>query len=142
MQRIREAIYEGVPMRQRRPIVAEEMLASICLTPLLVIDFRLEVSDLVSCSDASEQGGGVCVARSLSATGQEMLLRQLQPLQNLGAGQLVLVESYAGIGGARVALDILGIRPRLYVAIESADDKRSITVLSRAQTASVASPLC
>ena len=51
---------------ERWYVVLEELLACILALPLLNIDFRMSASAVVSCSDASELGGGVVVARSLS----------------------------------------------------------------------------
>ena len=40
--------------------VVDELLAACCLAPLYVANLRLETSEVVTCSDASMQGGGVC----------------------------------------------------------------------------------
>ena len=92
---------------RRWEVLAEELLGCISLMPLLSIDFRAGVSGMVSCSDASEEGAGVCVARSLSACGREALFRRLRPMGNLFGGRVGLWESFAGIGSGRRALDIL-----------------------------------
>ncbi len=42
-----------VERRERWPCVATDLLVTVFLLPLMVIDFRLGVSGLVSCSDAS-----------------------------------------------------------------------------------------
>ncbi len=109
------AMYAERGSARRWSELAEELVAVMCLLPLLHFDFRSPVSEVISCSDASEKGGGVCVAQSLSDDGREALLRRLQPVANLFNGSL---ESFAGIGGGRRALDILGIRPSFYVAVE------------------------
>jgi hypothetical protein len=110
--------------------VSDEILASMLVLPLVYMDFKAPVSDLVTCSDASEQGAGVCVARSLSDGGREALVRALSPLANLLHGAVGLWESFAGIGGAREALFILGIQPVFYVAVEKSE--RAAKVLSAA----------
>ena len=75
-------------------------------------------SDAVSCSDASEQGGGVTVSRGLTKVGSEFVVRQLAGISNIPSGRWALVESFAGIGSARLAAHRLGLKPALYVAIE------------------------
>ena len=41
--------------------VEEAMIVVLSLLPLMYIDFRSEASPVVTCSDASEEGNGVCV---------------------------------------------------------------------------------
>ena len=50
-----------------------ELLIALCLTPLAISDLRTQVSGLVTCSDASEKGGGVCKSSGLSPLGFEIL---------------------------------------------------------------------
>ena len=68
---LRGVMYNLVERRERWPCVATDLLVTVFLLPLLVIDFRFKVSGLVSCSDASEDGAGVCAARGLTAAGGE-----------------------------------------------------------------------
>ena len=46
-----------------------EILRFLCLVPLARMDFRLELDPKVSCSDASEKGGGLCSSVGLSSLG-------------------------------------------------------------------------
>ncbi len=112
------ALAAGRPRGERWLLPAEELLGLLLVLPLVYFDFRAGVSPVVSCSDASEQGGGVCVARALSAVGREAALRRLRPLANLFRGRVGLWESFAGIGGARRAFELLGIHPAFYVAVK------------------------
>ncbi len=113
-----DVIYENVPRQARWGRVAMDLLSTLCLTPLLFLDFRLKVSDTVSCSDASEQGGGVTASRALTKEGSEFVARQLAGISNIATGRWALVESFAGIGSGRLAAHRLGLKPALYVAIE------------------------
>ncbi len=90
-------------------VAAEEFLLCVLMLPLLHIDFRLVSSGIVLCSDASERGGGVVISRQLSRSGEESLLSRLATLPDLLRGSIGLVESCAGIGGARRAFDLLGL---------------------------------
>ena len=46
-----------------------EIARFLCLVPLCRMDFRLSLNPKVTCSDASQHGGGVCVATSLTNYG-------------------------------------------------------------------------
>ena len=96
------------------------------LLPLLHIDFRVKACPLVTCSDASERGGGVVAAWGLSSTGSEALLRRLAALPNLFQERFVLVESCAGLGGARQACALLGVTPALYIVNEVDPDATAV----------------
>ncbi len=113
-----EVMHSTLGGRERWLLLAEELLGLVLVLPLIYFDFRASVSPVVSCSDASEQGGGVCVARALSAVRREAALRRLRPLANLFRGRVGLWESFAGIGGARRACELLGVHPAFYVAVE------------------------
>ena len=111
-------IYDDVARVDRWPLVAVDLLMNLCLLPLLFINFRGTASGDASCSDASEEGAGVSWSRQLSSSGEEFLRRQMVKVSNVGAGLWMLVESFAGIGSARLAAHRLGLKPAAYVAIE------------------------
>ena len=54
---------------------AHELLTASCLLSLAVMDLRTPVSGLVTCSDASTEGGGMCVSAGLTSAGEELLAR-------------------------------------------------------------------
>ena len=111
-------VHGQVARADRWAVVAEELLMVVASLPAMFIDFRQEISTTVMCTDASEEGAGVCVSRALRPGGMEMLLQQLSALPGLFEGLVILHESYAGIGGARRAFEILGCVPVLYFASE------------------------
>lgn len=51
-----------------------EIIRFLCLVPLCRMDFRLALKPKVTCSDASQQGGCVCVATSLTTYGEKVAL--------------------------------------------------------------------
>ena len=55
----------------------QEILWAVSALPLAGTDLRAGVSDMVTCSDASEVGGGLCASGSLTSEG-EGVLKQLQ----------------------------------------------------------------
>ena len=109
-------VHGHVQRKHRWAIVVEELLGVICSIPFLYIDFRQEVSTTVMCTDASLEGAGVCIARSLTPSGTERLMAELTRVPGIFEGRVVLVESCCGIGGGRRAFDILGVKPVLYFA--------------------------
>ena len=57
---------------QYRPMPSEcrlEIVRFLGLLPLIRLNFRLDVDRMVTCSDASMTGGGVCCSQGLTAVG-------------------------------------------------------------------------
>ena len=98
-----------------------ELLRVLCLIPLARMDFRLAVDPKITCSDASESGGGLCSSVRLSSLGQMAASGALRGHQEeLHNGDSVLcVDVFDGIGALRVALDLVGCRVLGYVSIEA-----------------------
>ena len=94
--------------------VRKELIMGIMLLPLMCYDLRTPVSDLITASDASESGGGVCYSKTLTKVGALRLARELS-MQGTGTRDKVgLVELFAGIGGGRMAFDTLGLELAFY----------------------------
>ena len=70
MEHLWSVIYDTVAAKDRWPCVLSDRLSCCAMLPLLVMDFRIAVSEIVSVSDASEEGGGVCVSQTLSERGK------------------------------------------------------------------------
>ncbi len=98
-----------------------EILRFICLVPLARMDFRLQVDDKVTCSDASEQGGGLCASVKLSSLGHMVASGALRgQVRPQAEGYSVLcVGLFDGIGALRVALDLLGCQVIGHISVES-----------------------
>jgi len=103
---------------KRVPALAEEMMMAMAMLPLLGMDLRQRVSSVVTCSDASETGAGVCVSRSLTDVGLARLHSGMRAAGGNRANGLCAVETFAGIGGMRRGLEILGVVPGLYLHAE------------------------
>ena len=112
-----------------------ELLIALCLTPLAISDLRTQVSGLVTCSDASEKGGGVCKSSGLSPLGFEILKKiqtkdtplsmgdpsaaQLDPItdpikhkiaiQVINKPRVLVISLFDGIGGLLAAVSRLPI---------------------------------
>lgn len=82
------------------------------------MELRTRATGLVTCSDASEEGGGVCWSSVLTGCGRLAAWknRPEAPLP-LDSG-ILLVDLFGGIGGARAALDLLGVRLAGHISCE------------------------
>ena len=69
-----------------------ELIRSVCLLGLAHVDLRTPVSGLVTCSDASELGGGVCATAGLTEAGEHLLARLKET--GLEAGMFMPSGSY------------------------------------------------
>ena len=67
-----------------------EIVRFLCLVPLRRMDFRLNLNPKVTCSDASQHGGGVCVATSLTTYGEKVALGEERRDMVAGGGQRIL----------------------------------------------------
>ena len=97
-----------------------EILRFIALVPLARLDFRLQYTGQVTCSDASTTGGGVCASTALSRAGslaaQGCLRGQLPELRQ--EHQVVTIGLFDGIGALRVACDLLGLQVMGHISVE------------------------
>ena len=97
-----------------------ELIRFVALIPLARLDFRLEYSEQVTCSDASTTGGGVCASTSLSRAGlvasRGKLRGQLPELRQ--EHHVLTIGLFDGIAALRVAVDLLGLQINGHVSIE------------------------
>ena len=68
----------------RWAMAAGDLVYAAAILPLLCIDVRLGMSDVVACSDASSEGAGVVFAWGLNEAGRRGLARALRALSDLG----------------------------------------------------------
>ena len=103
---------------KRIAAIAEEMILAIATLPLLGMDLRNLVNPVVTASDASETGGGVCSSCSVTDLCLARLGGGVRAAAGSRADGLCLVETFGGIGGMRRSLEILGVVPALYLHSE------------------------
>lgn len=99
-----------------------EILRFLGCLPLARLDFRLGMHPLVTCSDASDSGGGVCVSRGTTPFGHIVAngaLRGEVP-ESRTSQAVFAVGLFDGIGALRVALDAIGVQVLGYVSAEKA----------------------
>ena len=97
-----------------------EVLRLLGLLPLAFMNFRLSVHPLVTASDASSKGGGICVSSGTTRLGSSVAsggLRGQLPDEH-GDQQILVVGLFDGIGALRVAIELLGIPVLGYVSVE------------------------
>ena len=93
--------------------VEEDLLLSISLLPLMVIDFRLPVAVELTCSDAAAEGNGVSVSTGKTENGVQMATRSLHGMltEPDSTSGLLAVGLFDGIGALHRSLDGAGIPP-------------------------------
>lgn len=127
-----------LPRRVARPLGLKcwlELIHSICILPMAATNLFTPVSGLVTCSDASEYGGGLCATAGLSDFGESTLLKmdrqghdretvQFQPsgscqISSKARGPRILVVSlFDGVGAVMAALVRLPCQVVAYAACE------------------------
>ena len=94
-----------------------EMVVSMCLSPLRFTDWRAGLDPFVMASDASEKGGGFCMARRLTEKGMETVEKGIDRKESSRSG-IVVFDFFAGIGGLLRALERAGVKWEHHVVIE------------------------
>ena len=127
LQQVFQVINGNVHPSVTHAAVEDELVCAMCLLPLCYIDFCAQTVDMVTCSDASETGGGVCYSSTLTDYG---LTKLNEASRGTGEGRVpepALVESFGGISGSRRALDLLGITPALHLHSETNPEACRVT---------------
>ena len=108
--------------RHRLPIpkgVKLEIRRFLCLAPLCRMNFRMSLQPLVTCSDASEHGGGVCASTGLTKFGEQVAsVGAAGEMQANRGGRILSTGLFDGIGSLRVALDLLGCDVAGHISVE------------------------
>ena len=110
--------YLGETSRVRRddgrlPVcVAEELIMSLGALPACRLDFRQKSSTIVTCSDASETGGGACAAEVITEEGRSFMQAELARGRcEAWPGEVAIVTSGFGAAALLSALDALRVVP-------------------------------
>lgn len=97
-----------------------ELMRFCALIPLAKMDFRLKVQEIVTASDASTFGGGICRSLSLTSFGEkaaEAWVRGERP-ERVDEFQILTVGLFDGIGALRVACDVLELPMCGHISVE------------------------
>ena len=116
---------------QWRPLPVDcrlEILRFISFLPLIRMDFRLQMHPMVTCSDASSTGGGVCRSDGLTPLGclaAQGELRGQKPLP-LVEHSVLVIGLFDGIGAIRVAMDLQDAEVLGYISVEKNPQARRV----------------
>ena len=106
--------------------VKDEIVLLMLLMPLMHVDMRLQVSHLAVCTDASEQGGGLCYSTGLTRCGGVQACALACDHEWVDSRRMGILDLNAGIGSSRQALDLLKIQPRAHVVTERNRHARAV----------------
>ena len=98
--------------------VGDELLSLTCSLPLQVTSMRMKFDPRVYATDASNDGAGACVSYELSDQGLAMA-QAVSTEPTPEASRLLVIEHFAGMGGAKKALDLLGVSPLGVITVEN-----------------------
>ena len=100
------------------PDVRRELFNALLLLPLMFQDLTASIPAVVTCSDASHEGGATAIAETLTEEGQEFLKAALADEHPPDRQSILVVSAFHGIGGASRAYDLLGVQVEGTIVIE------------------------
>ena len=108
-----------------------EIMVAMSLMPMAFSSWRCRLSDITTCSDASETGGGFCGSVGLTTAGEKTALRllgaslrdgygeQMEAKEPSGFEPFMTIEWFAGMGGLGQALRLAELEPVVQVVCEN-----------------------
>ena len=105
-----------------------EVVVSMSLSALRFTDWRAAIDPYVMASDASERGGGFCMAKRLSGKGLQAVRSGVERREGARSG-IVVFDFFAGIGGFMRSLERAGLVWEHHVIVEK--DKQCRRLLRR-----------
>ena len=118
----------GPRVRSIPGAVLSELMMLVSLLPLAHMDFRVEVSGVVTASDASLLGEGVCASHQVTNYGEQVAhgsFRGEIP-REVPDGGVVCVGLFDGISALRVALEAVRAHVVLHVAVEPDESAKRV----------------
>lgn len=105
-----------------------ELLRFVGSLPLARLDFRLDMHPTISCSDASNSGGGLCASHALTAFGAHVADGGLRGEQLESSSELSVLSIglFDGLAAFRVCHDVLGVRVLGHISVEKSDGARRV----------------
>jgi hypothetical protein len=116
-----------IPRDRISESIADEILMVCAGAPLLYIDFRAAASELVTCSDASEEAAGACRSTGTTPLADQTLELGLRAAGCSAPEVVCLVETFGGIGGARRACELLGVPVAAHFHIDNDEHATRVT---------------
>lgn len=101
-------------------LAVKEVVRFLCLVPLCQLYFGSRLSSVVTCSDASLAGGGVCASKGLTPYGARAACSHIRGdvPEDHDWCQVLSVGLFDGIGALRVACEALGLPMCGHISIE------------------------
>ena len=111
-----------------RKEVAIELVRFLTLLPLAVMNFRTPFEEAVTASDASNQGGGICITRGLTPFGEAVSkgLVRGDKYEDPDMIQVLSIGLFDGVSALRVALDGLGAPLIGHISVEIQEEARRV----------------
>ena len=111
-----------------RKEVMIELVRFIGLCPLSFINLRSSFDEMVTASDASTTGGGICKSRGITPYGQAACLSSVRGdiPEDLELTQVLSIGLFDGISALRVALDALRIPVAGHISVEKNEEARRV----------------
>ena len=110
-------------------VVSEKAMDEVLLLtgalPMHWMDLRMKISGQVYATDASLEGGGACVSTGLSSWGLsrlQSLSHEVDGMEGQATRRMVVIEMFAGMGGLKQALDLIGLEPMGVVAVDASSE--------------------
>ena len=103
----------------------DELLLLSMTLPLHWMSQKMKLEGQIYATDASEEGGGACQSTGLTKWGHSRvhtLAHETAGIEGGGADPILVVECFAGIGGLKQALDLLGLVPMGNIGIDSSSE--------------------
>ena len=101
-------------------VVVMELVRFMCLVPLAQLSFTSSIQGTVTCSDASETGGGMCASLGLTSYGVSACLSTIRGdvPELTDMVQVLSIGLFDGLGALRVACDLLNLPMAGHVSVE------------------------
>ena len=117
----------GTRVRLKREVVLE-LARFLTLLPLCFMNFRAPFDEMVTASDASTHGGGICMSKGLTPYGELALHGSVRgdSYEDPNQVQVLSIGLFDGISALRVALDGLHAPVLGHVSVEMQPEARRV----------------
>jgi len=96
-----------------------EWMCLLCTLPMLVVDYTKRTDSMVTASDASEDGCGVCKSTEVTAAGKGFTRYVTLKDVDEPGGDLMVFGIFGGLGGLRQCMALNGLTPSVHVTSET-----------------------
>ena len=111
-------------------LARDELVLLSCLLPQHWLNQHRRPSGKVFATDASEEGGGACETTDLSEWGHQRIhgfSYAEDGLEGALADDILVIEMFAGMGGLKQALELIGLMPQGVISVDTDSISKRIT---------------